>query len=58
MTAKKALKGLTDEEREKSIEILKIVDGMEVSRVNKILVFCKEMARDTAIIDASGLFFC
>lgn len=54
---KQALGGMTEQEKEKALEILKIVNGIEVSRADKILEFCKITAEKTAITDTKGLFF-
>ncbi len=55
--AKRALEGMTEKEQEKALEILKAINGIEISRADKILTFCKEVARNTAVADTEKLFF-
>lgn len=55
--AKSILHSLSDSEKKKILEIFKTIHGMEVSRVNKILRFCKVAAGSSAVSNTETLFF-
>lgn len=57
MKAQKAIVDLTWEEKQKVLEILKAINGIEVSRACNILLFCREVAQSTAVTDTKNLFF-